>query len=68
MVLDIQKLIASEFDMLNKLGWLLYNRDNQDCGLSKDELYKLLHIVNEEEIYKEYKTGYDEGLQDGVCQ
>ena len=66
MILEINKLISSDFNMLKKLGWLLYNRQDQNGGLTKDELNELLHILSVEEMEKEYQMAYDEGLDDGV--
>ena len=62
MILDINKLCESEFGILRDLGNLLYNRENQDGGLTKDEVCSLLDIMNKsklEEFYKEYREGYD---------
>lgn len=68
MLLEINKLINSDFGMLKKLGWLLYDREDQIGGLTKEELYKLLHIVSIEEVEKEYQEAYNEGFNDGVCE
>lgn len=68
MLLEIQRLINSEFDMLEKVGWLLYNREDQVGGLSKDGLNELLQIIREEEMYKECKLWYDEGFNDAICE
>lgn len=68
MILEINKLIDSDFNMLKKVGWLVYNRENQVGGLTKDELNQLLHIVTIDEMQKEYQSGYDEGFDDAVCE
>lgn len=68
MILEINKLINSEFDILKKIGWLIYNREDQDGGLDKEELNELLQIVTDEEVHREYKIGYDEGFNDAVCR
>jgi hypothetical protein len=68
MTLEINKLIDSEFEMLRKLGWLLYEREDRNGGLNLEEVYKLLHIVNVEEMEKEYKAAYDEGFDDAICE
>lgn len=68
MLFDINKLISSEFNMLNKVGWLLYNREDQNGGLNKEELNELLHIVSIESMEKEYQQAYDEGFNDAVCE
>jgi hypothetical protein len=64
-ILETQKLINSDFDMLKKVGWLVYNRENQEAGLSKDELNELLQIVSDEEMEKEYQIAYNEGFNEG---
>jgi hypothetical protein len=61
MTLEINKLIDSDFDMLNKLGWLLYNREDQNGGLNLEEVYELLKIVTEDEMKKDYQDGYYDG-------
>ncbi|MFO1442938.1 hypothetical protein KDN24_06870 [Bacillus sp. Bva_UNVM-123] len=68
MLFEINKLIGSEFDMLKRVGWLLYNRFDQHGGLEIEELNELLHIVSIEEMEKEYRLAYDEGFNDGVCE
>lgn len=42
---EIEKLINSSFSILEELGWLLYNRKDQNDGLDKDELDDLLRIL-----------------------
>lgn len=66
MILETNKLINSDFDMLKKLGWMLYNREDQDGGLTKEELNALLHIINENSIDEIYREGYNECLSDNV--
>lgn len=66
MILEINNLIDSDFDMLKKLGWLLYDRKGK--GLNEEELDKLLHIVTVEEMEKKYHAAYDEGFNDAVCE
>lgn len=68
MILDTNKLIESEFDILKKVGWLIYNREDQEGGLNKNELNDLLHIVTVNEMEKEYQQAYDEGFNDGFCE
>jgi hypothetical protein len=65
MELEINKLITSEFKMLKELGWLLYNREDQNGGLTLNEVHKLLKAVTVEELEKEIKDSYDEGFNDG---
>ncbi|MGD6876943.1 hypothetical protein [Bacillus infantis] len=66
MTFDINNLIDSEFKMLSKIGWLLYNREDQHGGLTAEEVYELLQIINEEEMENEYQQAYDEGFNDGA--
>ncbi|MGG3890243.1 hypothetical protein [Metabacillus fastidiosus] len=61
---EVNKLINSGFEMLEKIGWLIYNRENQNRGLSKEELYDLLRITTVQEMEKEYHKAYDEGVND----
>ena len=62
MDLEINKLIDSEFIMLNKLGWLLFHRNDLKGGLDANELNELLKIVNEGEMESVYTEGFNEGL------
>lgn len=66
MTFEINNLIDSEFKMLKRVGWLLYNRENQHGGLTRDELSELLQIVRVGEMEKEYQEAYDEGFRDGI--
>lgn len=63
--LEINKLIDCNFDMLQQLGKLIYNRENQDGGLTVNELDELLRIVTVEEMDKEYQEAYDQGFNNG---
>ena len=67
MTLELDILINSEFDMLKQIGWLLYNREDQNGGLNKEELNELLHIVTVEEMEKESREAYEEGFNDAIC-
>jgi hypothetical protein len=67
-ILEINKLINSDFDILNNIGWLLYNRADQNGGLAKEELNELLQIVTIEEMEKECKVAYDKGFNDAICE
>ncbi|WP_219620072.1 hypothetical protein [Bacillus sp. T33-2] len=67
-VLEINNLINSEHKMLRDFGWLLYGRQNQDGGLTKEELNELLQIVTVENMENEYQTAYNEGFNDGVSE
>ncbi|MFA1509919.1 hypothetical protein ACDN41_11885 [Priestia aryabhattai] len=62
MVYDIQKLLGSEYEQLKRLGRLLYNRENQDGGLTLEETYQLLKIINDDEMFKIYNEGYNDGF------
>lgn len=70
---DINKLINSENEHLRKIGWLLYDREDQDGGLNNDELDNLIHILNDFNeddfdsiLAEEYEKGYQEGYNDGA--
>lgn len=65
---EVEKLINSSFSILKELGWLLYNRKDQNGGLDKDELDSLLRVVSVESMEKEYKAAYDDGFNDGVSE
>ncbi|MEM5009305.1 hypothetical protein WKH57_01160 [Niallia taxi] len=67
MDLDIHKLIESEYELLTKFGWFLYNRKEQTSGLTNEDVYDLLSIINEDEMEKEYMAAYHEGFNDAVC-
>ncbi|MFS1518599.1 hypothetical protein V1503_19360 [Bacillus sp. SCS-151] len=66
MILETQKLINSDYSILNKVGWFLYNREDQQGGLSKEEIDDLLHILCNEEMEKELRTTYDKGFADAA--
>lgn len=69
MELEINKLIESEIDEINKIGWLLYDKGIND-GLDKEateQIIELLANITDERDYtdsdfeKAYQEGYDEG-------
>lgn len=63
MTLEINKLIDSDYDVLEKIGQLLYNREDQNGGLTKEELNSLLQILTVEAI----DEVYDDGEFNGSC-
>lgn len=69
MILEINKLISSENEYINKIGWLVYNREDQNGGLSKNELTELLEFLtplNFEDIeYEQFEKGKQEGFDEG---
>ncbi|MCM3109908.1 hypothetical protein [Lederbergia lenta] len=48
MIPQINKLLDSDYDELEELGRLIYNREDQSGGLNADELDKLLYIIDED--------------------
>jgi hypothetical protein len=72
MIYEINKLINSEFEPIQKLGWLLYNREDQNGGLTKEEVYKLIEIFADgdfEEILEEqYLEGFKDGQENCDCE
>ncbi|AJA41428.1 hypothetical protein AXJ14_gp109 [Geobacillus virus E3] len=80
MILEINKLINSGDKYISKIGWLIYNREDQDGGLNKQELEELVELLaplNFEDIFDEYyekgkqegfEEGYQIGLDDGKIQ
>lgn len=74
MILEINKLMNSDYTYFKEIGMFFYFRD-LDKGLSKDEVNELLEKLTdynglEEEIKKEafesgYKAGYEQGYEDG---
>jgi len=64
MIYDVQNLSNSKFEILKKFGHLLYNREDQDGGLSKEEVYKLLKIFDEINLRSVYKEGFEAGLEE----
>lgn len=69
MILEINKLINSENKYINKIGWLIYDRENQTGGLTKSELENLLELltpINFEDIeYEQFEKGKQEGFNEG---
>lgn len=70
---NINKLINSENEYIKQIGWLLYDRQDQNGGLNNDEVDKLVSVLldmSEESIdmllEKEYQEGYEEGYNDGL--
>ncbi|WP_310876987.1 hypothetical protein [Priestia megaterium] len=68
MIYDIQVLKGSGYDVLKKLGHLLDNREDQAGGLNKEEVYELLKIVNDSNIDKVYRKGFEKGMHEVLCQ
>lgn len=66
MDLDINKLINSDFEMLKKLGWLLYHREDQNGGLNLEEIHNLLSIVTVGAIEKVYENGFSDGISEAI--
>jgi len=64
MILEINKLISSEHEFVRKIGWLLYKRENQDEGLTQEEVYSLMGMMDcfEDEIQKSYNDGFHDAL------
>ncbi|GEM_PF-6470801 len=62
MILKVNKLMDSNWKCLNKLGWLFFNREDQNGGLNKEELEQLLDIIDNETIKEIYDKGYRDGI------
>lgn len=63
-ILKVNKLMNSHHECLHKLGWLIFNREDQNGGLSLDELERLLDIIDHDTIEEIYNDGYRDGLHD----
>ena len=68
MNIEINQLIASHHDVVSMLGWLLYNRVDQNGGLNKEEVEQLVKIVNDDSVRKIFDFGFDEGFEEGICK
>lgn len=66
MILEIQKLVNSNYKMLRDLGRLIYHRQDQKEGLNASELNELLHIVSVEEVERIFDRAYEEGFEKGI--
>lgn len=64
MMLEVNKLIESEYELLNKVGLLLYGREDQNGGLNKEEIYELVKVINDESVTEIYKEGYNSCLSE----
>lgn len=64
MMLEINKLIESEYELLNKVGWLLHGREDQNGGLNIEEVYELVKMINDESATEIYKEGYNSCLSE----
>lgn len=74
MILEINKLMNSDYTYFKEIGMFFYSRD-LNKGLSKEEVVDLLEKLAdydglEEEIEKEafesgYRAGYEQGYEDG---
>ena len=62
---EINKLIGCQYPMLQKVGWLLYSRDDTNGGLTTQELGRLLETLTVEGMEKECDDAYDEGFSEG---
>lgn len=70
MILEINKLINSGDEYISRIGWLIFNREDQNGGLNKRELEELLELLvpldSLEDILDEhYEKGVQEGFEDG---
>jgi flagellar biosynthesis/type III secretory pathway protein FliH len=69
MILEINQLINSGDKYISKIGWLIYNREDQNGGLNKQELEELLGLLTplniEDIIDKHYEKGKQEGFEEG---
>jgi hypothetical protein len=69
---QINRLIESDHKKLRELGWLLYNCNAHELGLSKDDVNHFLKILGEsdlnrdieDEIEKAYEEGYEDALRE----
>lgn len=70
MILEINKFINSGDKYISKIGWLIYNREDQEGGLNKRELEELLELLVPLESLEDmfdmyYEKGVQEGFEDG---
>jgi len=68
LIYDIQVLKGSGYEVLKKLGHLLDDREDQDGGLNKEEVYELLKIVNESSIDNIHRKAFENGMHEVLCQ
>ena len=66
MILEINQLISSHHEIVSKLGWLLYGREDQNGGLNKNEVEELMKLVNDSSVEKILSGAYDEGFNEGA--
>jgi LmbE family N-acetylglucosaminyl deacetylase len=73
MIYEINRLIDDDHPQIKRLGWLLYNRDERDAGMTEDETEQLAGIIAElaEELAdipdadELYRLGYADGHTEG---
>jgi hypothetical protein len=71
-LLEINEFLDSSNEKLIEIGLFLYRRNNGENGLSREEVYNLIKMINElhnedkigELLDKEYVKGYDAGFED----
>lgn len=66
MIYETQKLLNSDSEILNKIGWILYDRKDENSGLTYEELNRLVKILLDG-FEKEMQDSYNEGYEDGLC-
>jgi hypothetical protein len=67
-ILEINKLIESDYDSISKVGWLLYDIQDRNTGLTQDELVHIVSLLGNSDIDKELEKEYDRGFDDGQAE
>lgn len=78
MILQINQLTQSDIEAVRKIAWLIYERDNGENGLDKNDVEEILYLLSdidnslqktiEEAERKAWDRGYDEGYRDGYSE
>lgn len=45
MISKINKMIKHDNEYISKIGWFLYDKNNGENGLSKDEIEELIDLI-----------------------
>jgi flagellar biosynthesis/type III secretory pathway protein FliH len=76
MIYEINRFIDDDHPTIQRAGWLLYNRVEQDGGLTLDETEQLAEILDDlaeelaevPEVDELYNVGYADGYTEGNKQ
>jgi ATP-dependent RNA circularization protein (DNA/RNA ligase family) len=71
-ILEINKLIESDYDSISKVGWFLYDIQDRNTGLTQEELIHIVSLLGfkdlDAEMEREINDAYDNGFNDAKSE